>query len=43
MADNGSNSGNSELIDIGNMNKKTLFYQIILDGLLFQEIKELLK
>jgi hypothetical protein len=24
------------------MNRKTLFYQIILDGLLFQEIKELL-
>jgi hypothetical protein len=42
MADNGSNSGNNKLIDIGNMNKKTLFYQIILDGLLFQEIKELL-
>jgi hypothetical protein len=42
MADNGSNSGNSKLPDIGNMNKKTLFYQMILDGLLLQEIKEFL-
>mgnify|MGYP002803800601 CR=1 FL=1 len=29
--------------NISNMNRRTLFYQIILDGLLFQEIKELLK
>jgi hypothetical protein len=42
MADNCSNSGNNKLADIGNMNKKTLFYQIILNGLLFQEIKKLL-
>jgi hypothetical protein len=41
MADNGSNSGNNKLTDIGNMNQNTLLYQIILDGLLFQEIKEL--
>jgi hypothetical protein len=42
MADNGINSGNDKLPVIGNMNKKTLFYQMILDGLLSQEIKEFL-
>jgi hypothetical protein len=40
MANNGSSTSNSELPDIGNINKKTLFYQMILNGLLFQEIKE---
>jgi hypothetical protein len=42
MGNIGSNSGRKELTDIGNMNKKTLFYQIILNDFLFQEIKELL-
>jgi hypothetical protein len=43
MADNGSNSRNNKLTDIGNMNQqRTLFFRIILDGLLFKEIKELL-
>jgi hypothetical protein len=40
MVNIGSSISNSELPDIGNMNKKTLFYQIMLNGLLFQEIKE---
>jgi hypothetical protein len=34
--------GNSELTNICNMNHTTLFYQIILNGLLFRKIKELL-
>jgi hypothetical protein len=43
MANNGSKIGDNELMSsIGNMNRKTLFYQIVVDGLLFQERKAFL-
>jgi hypothetical protein len=41
MGNNGSKIDDNEVMNSdGNLNRETLFYQIILDGLLFQEIKD---